>query len=54
MIKYLSIKNLVRAVGLGDKSVCLACFNNDYPVEVPEKLTSLNLIFDKEVNADVV
>lgn len=51
---YLSIKNLVRAVGLGDKSVCLACFNNNYPVEVPEKLTSLNLIFDKGVNSDVV
>ncbi len=50
---FLSAKNLIRAVGLGDQSVCLACFNNDYPVKIPEKLSSLNLIFDSRAGRDL-
>jgi amidophosphoribosyltransferase len=42
---YLSLKGLVKAIALPEKSLCLACLNNDYPVEVPERLQSLKLFF---------
>ncbi|NQU16469.1 MAG: amidophosphoribosyltransferase [Candidatus Saganbacteria bacterium] len=51
---YLSVKSMIRAVGLPEESVCLACFNGNYPVRIPEKLTSLNLLFDKGVMSDVM
>jgi len=35
---YLSITGAVRAVGRDDNSFCLACFNGDYPIAVPERL----------------
>lgn len=42
---YLSLKNLIRSVSLPARSLCLACFNGEYPVRVPEKLQSLKLFF---------
>ncbi|KAF0133402.1 MAG: amidophosphoribosyltransferase [Candidatus Saganbacteria bacterium] len=42
---YLSLNNLVKAVALPEKRFCLACFNDDYPVKVPEKMQSLKLFF---------
>jgi amidophosphoribosyltransferase len=42
---YLSLRNLVKAIALSEKSLCLACFNGEYPVKVPEKLQSLKLLF---------
>ena len=42
---YLSLKNLIRSISLPSHSLCLACFNGEYPVKVPEKLQSLNLFF---------
>jgi amidophosphoribosyltransferase len=43
---YLSLRNLVKAIALPSKSLCLACFNGDYPVKVPEKLQSLKIFFE--------
>ncbi len=42
---YLSIKSLIRSIGLPAKSLCLACLNGEYPVRVPERLQSLKLFF---------
>ncbi|MER3466524.1 MAG: hypothetical protein C4340_05220, partial [Armatimonadota bacterium] len=35
---YLSIEGAVEAVGKRKDHFCLACFNGDYPIEVPEEL----------------
>lgn len=43
---YLSLKNLIRAISLPGKSLCLACLNGEYPVKVPEKMQSLKLFFN--------
>ncbi|MFA4967575.1 MAG: amidophosphoribosyltransferase, partial [Candidatus Margulisiibacteriota bacterium] len=45
---YLSLKSLIKSIALPEKSLCMACFNDDYPVKIPEKLESLKLFF-KEV-----
>jgi len=42
---YLSLKNLIRAVSLPSKNLCLACLNGEYPVKIPERLQSLKLFF---------
>ena len=42
---YLSLKNLVKSVALPERSLCMACFNDDYPVKIPEKMQSLKLVF---------
>lgn len=42
---YLSLRSLVKACALPAKSLCLACFNGEYPVKIPEKLQSLKLFF---------
>jgi amidophosphoribosyltransferase len=41
-LKYLSIEGLVRAIGGSKDKFCFACFNGDYPVQIPE-----NIEFDK-------
>ncbi len=35
---YLSVAGAVRAVGRDQNQFCLACFNGDYPVEVPTEI----------------
>jgi amidophosphoribosyltransferase len=35
---YLSIQGAIDAVGKGKDNFCLACFNGDYPVPVPDNL----------------
>lgn len=35
---YLSITGAVQAVGRPNEEFCLACFNGDYPIEVPEEV----------------
>jgi len=42
---YLSIKGMVRAINLPDKELDLACFNGEYPVDIPEAVQELKLIF---------
>jgi len=41
-LRYLSIEGLVKAIGEPKDKFCFACFNNDYPVPIPE-----NIQFDK-------
>lgn len=36
---YLSIPGAVEAVGAGPTGFCLACFNGDYPIRVPDDMT---------------
>ncbi len=38
---YMSIPGVVKAVGKTADHFCLACFNGDYPIEVPPKLSKL-------------
>lgn len=44
-LAYLSIRNLVNSINLPKNSLCLACLNGNYCVEIPEKVSNLNLLF---------
>ncbi|HUS80907.1 MAG TPA: amidophosphoribosyltransferase [Armatimonadota bacterium] len=37
-LDFLNLRNLVKAVGLPKHNFCTACFDNDYPIPVPEDL----------------
>jgi amidophosphoribosyltransferase len=37
-LEYLSMRNLVKAVGLPKANFCTACFDNEYPIEVPSEV----------------
>jgi amidophosphoribosyltransferase len=43
---YLSLGSLVKSVALPEDNLCLACFNGNYPVKIPEKMESLKLLFE--------
>ena len=45
-IGYLSLKGLVNAIHLPKEHLCLACFNVDYPVQVPDNLQRSKTGFD--------
>ena len=47
-LRYLSIDGLVRAVGESKDKFCFACFNGDYPVQIPENLYYDKFSLDKE------
>ncbi len=34
---YLSVDGLIKAIGLSEDQLCLACFNGDYPLTVPKE-----------------
>jgi len=40
---YLSLDGLLKAVGLPKDSLCMACFNNDYPIPVQREMPKLAL-----------
>jgi amidophosphoribosyltransferase len=40
---YLSLKSLVKATGVPQERLCLACLNGEYPVKAPERMSSLKL-----------
>ncbi|MBU0501945.1 MAG: amidophosphoribosyltransferase [bacterium] len=42
---YLSLKSLINSISLPGNNLCMACFNGEYPVKVPERLKSLQLFF---------
>ncbi len=42
---YLSLDSLVKSVNLPRNTLCLACLSGEYPVEIPEKLENLKLLF---------
>ncbi len=37
-LKYLSIEGLIKAIGLSEDKFCLACFNDKYPIPIPQQL----------------
>lgn len=39
---YISVKGLLESIDLGDVNVCAACFNGDYPMELPKELITWN------------
>jgi len=43
---YLSVKGMIEAVDAPNKEFCLGCFNQDYPVPVPEEKNRLKLVFE--------
>ena len=42
---YLSIKSLINSISLPGNNLCMACFNGEYPVKIPERMKSLSLFF---------
>ena len=47
-LKYLSMNGLVKAIGESKEKFCFACFNGEYPVNVPENTGSDKFSIDKE------
>ncbi len=45
---YLSVEGLWEAIELGGSNICVACFNGEYPMEVPD--TGDKFMFEKEVS----
>ena len=45
-IGYLSMEGLLNAIHLPKSSMCLACFNGDYPIAVPEDMRQSKFLFD--------
>jgi amidophosphoribosyltransferase len=45
---YLSIEGLWEAIELGGSNICVACFNGEYPMEVPG--TGDKFMFEKAVS----
>ncbi len=44
-LAYLTIQNLINSINLPKNSLCLACLNGNYCVEIPERLKKLSLVF---------
>ncbi len=47
-LKYLTINGLVKAVGESKEKFCFACFNGEYPVDIPGNPESDKYSLDKE------
>lgn len=47
-LKYLTMGGLVKAVGESKEKFCFACFNGEYPVQIPENIESDKCSMDKE------
>jgi amidophosphoribosyltransferase len=45
---YLSLKGLIKAVGLPRKCFCSACFSADYPIPVPAELKVSKFALEEE------
>lgn len=45
---YLSVEGLLESVNLGGENVCAACFNGEYPMELPDEEAKTNGKTDKE------
>ena len=39
---YLSVEGLLESINLGGDKVCVACFNGDYPMELPDEAAKAN------------
>jgi len=47
-LKYLTMSGLVKAVGESKEKFCFACFDGEYPVQIPENIESDKCSIDKE------
>ena len=47
-LKYLTMSGLVKAVGESKEKFCFACFDGEYPVQIPENIESDECSIDKE------
>jgi len=47
-LKYISIEGLVKAIGEPEDKFCFACFNSDYPVQIPENMEHDKFSLDRE------
>lgn len=47
-LKYISIEGLVRAIDVSKDKFCFACFNGDYPVQIPENMEYDKFTLDRE------
>jgi len=47
-LKYLTMSGLVKAVGESKEKFCFACFNGEYPVQIPENIESDKCSIDKD------
>ena len=47
-IGFLSLKGLLNAIHLPKDSLCLACFNGDYPIPIPEDIQRSKFLFDEK------
>jgi amidophosphoribosyltransferase len=45
---YLSVKGLMRAVGMKGDRFCTACFTGDYPIEVPDEMRLSKFALEKQ------
>ncbi len=44
-LAYISIEGLVESIGMGKENLCAACFDGEYPMEVPKM--SHKFVFEK-------
>ena len=45
-LAYLSLEGMVEATGAGAETFCLACFNGEYPIEIPESVKAGKLALE--------
>jgi amidophosphoribosyltransferase len=45
-LAYLSMENLVEAVGHGKQNFCRACFDGQYPIQIPADVKHTKLVFE--------
>jgi amidophosphoribosyltransferase len=43
---YLSLKGVMRAIGMGKENFCTACFSGHYPIDVPNDLKLTKMILE--------
>lgn len=51
-LAYLSISGLIKALDLSRDNLCLACFNDDYPIKIPTQLELKKLSLEMETRGD--
>jgi amidophosphoribosyltransferase len=46
-LAYLSIEGMIKAVGLPKENFCMACFDGNYPIKIPDETRAQKYIFEK-------
>jgi len=49
-LEYLSLKNLIKAVGLPKTNFCTACFDRHYPIPVPRELKATKFALEESAS----